>query len=241
MTESNILHRLRKCLQQEVKKRPLGRKQTSLVKKEPLEKYNPVGGVFVSTRMIKRLQESLRSIDSTIGSVTSSPATSWKFSGSKEHNKDTPLVVSDPESPTEIEDEAAALGRIMARSRHLPCSSFFSSNHVMVNEERSKRIIAPLIRLRELDEIAKEHVERMASQNSLFHTAADELQAKFQRTSRRLGENVSKGESIRIIHRVMMATLADKNNILDRRYTHMGMATARASDGELYLCQVFRG
>ena len=102
--------------------------------------------------------------------------------------------------------------------------------------------MAPLVRLRELDEIAREHAEEMASKNSLFHTSPDELQSKFQRASRRLGENVNKGKSIRGIHKAMMATRADRNNMLDRRFTHMGMATARGSeDGELYLCQVFRG
>jgi uncharacterized protein YkwD len=111
----------------------------------------------------------------------------------------------------------------------------------MVNQERSKRIRAPLVRLRELDEIARDHAERMASKNSLFHSTPDELKSKFNRSSRRLGENVKRGDRIRNIHEGMMKDVSDKNNILDGRYTHMGMATARGSDDNLYLCQVFRG
>lgn len=111
----------------------------------------------------------------------------------------------------------------------------------MVNTERSKRTIAPLYRLKELDEIARQHAERMASNLTLFHTTPHELQSKFQRKTRRLGENVGCGETIRSIHQIMMATRSERNNILDRRYTHFGMATARATDGNLYLCQVFRG
>ena len=237
-----VLKRLRKRVQSvnapvvSPEKEPrLGRKQRSL-----LEDDYSVGGVFVSTRTLRR--EPLAGTETATESVTSTPATSWKSSGSSDHNKNVPLVVSDPESSdTVVVDEAAALGRIMARSRNLPSTWYYSSNHVIVNQERAKRTIAPLIRLRELDEIAREHAEMMASRKSLFHTEPAELQSKFQRVTRRLGENVARGESIRSIHKDMMATRSDKNNILDRRYTHMGMATARGSNGELYLCQVFRG
>ena len=201
------------------------------------------GGVFVSTRNIlvryDAVTSSADSDDST--SRTSSPPSSWKSSGEKGHNINAALVVSDPEHSEEIKDEALELGRIMARSRQLPSTSYFSSNHVMVNGERSKRVIAPLVRMRELDSIARDYAERMAAQNELFHPAPCELQESFNRRSRRLGENVARGDNIRDIHKFMMATRSDKNNILDRRYTHMGMATAKGSDGKLYLCQIFRG
>jgi len=151
------------------------------------------------------------------------------------------LVVSDPDHSVEIKDETLALGQIMARSHHLPTISYYSSNHVMVNEERSKRVIAPLVRIRELDGIAREQAQRMADENTLFHSIPDELQSKFNRRSRRLGENVARGDNIRNIHKFMMGSTTNKNNIIDRRYTNMGMATARGSDGKLYLCQVFRG
>jgi hypothetical protein len=38
----------------------------------------------------------------------------------------------------------------------------------------------------------------------------------------------------------MMETVADRNNMLDRRLTCMGIGTAKADDGTLYLCQLFR-
>ena len=36
---------------------------------------------------------------------------------------------------------------------------------------------------------------------------------------------------------------ADRNNILDRRFTCMGMGTAKSPDenSKLYICQIFRG
>lgn len=152
-------------------------------------------------------------------------------------------MVSDPESDEpEPLDVAEALGRAMQRSRALPGTWYYSSNHVMVNQERIKRVMAPLSRLSELDSIAREHAQAMADRDQLFHSDPVELQYKFNRPTRRMGENVAVGASIRDIHKRMMEeTESDKHYILHRCYTHMGMATAKGADGQLYLCQVFRG
>jgi hypothetical protein len=122
----------------------------------------------------------------------------------------SPLVVNDPEKGDEpIKDEEEALGLIMARSRHLPGTWYYSSNHVMVNQERFKRAIAPLVRMRELDEIAREHVDAMARENRSFHSNPNFLRMSFHRPARRLGENVAKGSSIRKIHEAITETSSD--------------------------------
>lgn len=205
-----------------------------------------MGGVFVSVHTMATEEEqsasSSCSDSETVSTPAHSPATSWKSTGAKSFRKGSPLVVNDPEKTDEpILDEVEALGLIMARSRHLPGTWYYSSNHVMVNQERAKRTIAPLVRMRELDEIAREQVEAMAREDRLFHASPSYLTTQFGRPARRLGENVAKGSSIRALHKGMMGTRSDMNNILDRRYTNMGMATARAKDGKLFLCQVFRG
>jgi hypothetical protein len=154
-----------------------------------------------------------------------------------------PLVedtLEDEDEPIEDEDEEAkALDRIMARARELPTTWYYSSNHVMVNRERAKRVIAPLVRMVELDEIAREHAEDMAEQNTTFHSDASFLRIKFRPAQ--LGQNVAKGGSIREIHKQMMITPSDTKCILDMGYTRFGMATAKASDGELFICQIFLG
>lgn len=165
----------------------------------------------------------------------------WKSSGAREHHKNSPLVVVDPESSVELIDEAETLGQIMARSRKLPGTWYYQCNHIMVNQERIRRTVAPLVRLRELDELARLHAEEMAKEETVFQVDPRALTAAFKRPARRLGANVAHGDSIREMHRAMMATASQKNNILDRRFTHMGMATARGKDGTLYLCQMFRG
>jgi hypothetical protein len=204
------------------------------------------GGVFVSVHTLSTDNDtgSSSSVDSdTVAhSPLSSPSTSWKSTEGDSFLPDSPLIVNDPDKGDEpIKDEVMALSLVLARSSHLPTTWYYSSNHVLVNQERIKRMIAPLVRMRELDEIARENVDAMASENRASHSDPNFLTMRFQRPARRLGENVAKGSSIRAIHEAMMATRSDSNNIADRRYTHMGMATARASDGQLFMCQIFRG
>jgi Cysteine-rich secretory protein family len=175
-----------------------------------------------------------------------SPPTSWKSTERKSFILHQPLMVSDPENvDIEMElDPAIALGKVIARSKNLPTTDYFANNHIMVNEERVKRVIAPLSRLRELDELARIHAESMAKDLSLFHSNPNNITEQFQRPFRRLGENVACGTDIRTIHTNMMTQkqhTSDKYNVLHRCYTHMGMATAKGSDGQLYLCQIFRG
>lgn len=180
---------------------------------------------------------------------------SWKSSSGTGHHKHSPLVARSGERPSltqqntpptgkaySVDDDTEELGMIMLHSHKLPGAWYYSSNHVLVNKERVKRRIPPLIRRTKLDELAREHAEIMAAKDSLYHSNPAELVQKIGRPSRRLGENVSFGESIRNIHKEMMdAAGADRNNILDRRYLTMGMGTARGPNGGLYMCQIFRG
>ena len=155
------------------------------------------------------------------------------FNASDFHNNINPNAL--------ITDEAAALGLALQRSKNLPTTWYFQSNHVMVNMERTKRAIAPLVRMRELDEIAAEHAQQMVDSARLYHMEPQEILEALGRPARRLGCNVNTGSSIKDIHSGMMVTSSNRNNIIDRRYTHMGMATARDAEGQLYICQIFRG
>lgn len=173
---------------------------------------------------------------------------SWRSTGSKSFLLNAPLLVSDPEdehADEPIPDAAQKLGLIISRSSRLPsANNQYASNHVMVNEERIRRCTAPLARLSELDAIARNHAQRMANADrGLFHMDPSDLVEQFHRPYRRMGENVAKGTSIKLIHKAMMnESISDRNNIIDRRYTHFGMGTAKSkSDDEVYLCQVFRG
>ena len=88
-----------------------------------------------------------------------------------------------------------------------------------------------------LDEIARKHAAQMSEEQSLFHADPTELLLD---ESTRIACNVGRGSSVNSIHKHMMTnSVSDKNNITDRRFVSMGVGTAKAADGTLYLCQIF--
>lgn len=106
----------------EKKTRPLlGRKRRSLLEEDDNDTNLGVGGVFVNTRSVVTIETTQHD-----DSYAESPPVSWQSAGSKDHNKNAPLVASDPECSTEIGDEVEALGRVMARSRQLPGTWYYS-------------------------------------------------------------------------------------------------------------------
>jgi hypothetical protein len=173
------------------KRKAKGRKDQSLVE----ETVKSEGSVFLNVYTVPTddASSSNTASDTVTSSTSSKPSTSWKSAEGDSFLPRSPLVVNDPEKGDEpIKDEVEALGLIMARSRHLPGTWYYSSNHVMVNQERTKRAIAPLVRMRELDEIAREHVDAMARENRAFHSNPNFLRISFHRPASRLGENVAK-------------------------------------------------
>jgi len=135
--------------------------------------------------------------------------------------------------------------RLLNRREQLPGPWYYSSNHVLVNRERTNRTMEALIRDKGLDSMAQIHAQQMVTEDCVHHVNLRAIQESIKDTKcaiHRIGSNVAMGHSIRDIHDDMMETLSHQNNILDRRYTHFGMGTALGSDGEtLYLCQIFRG
>ena len=177
---------------------------------------------------------------------------SWKSSSSQSHHKHSPLIARSSERPSLVTtrtnkvhaeiDDVEELALLLARSHKLPGTDYYASNHILINKERLKRLVPPLIRRSTLDELAREHAMAMASKDALLHSDPDDLLQKVGQPSRRLGENVAYGKSIREIHAMMMKEKgSDKNNIIDRRFLTMGMGTAPGPNGGLYLCQIFRG
>jgi len=195
----------------------------------------------------------LRDDSQTCSERTADLDTSWSSSGASDFHKHTPLFV-DParrkvltrqgsRGAAKVQprlDAITELGHILAKDRQLPGTWYYSSNHILVNKERVKRNIPALIRRIELDALARERAEKMAKDGSVVHGNPDECQFRIQ-PCRRFGENVACGTTIRDIHTAMVKNDADRNNMIDRRYSNMGMGTARGKDGTLYLCQIFKG
>lgn len=195
----------------------------------------------------------------------------WTPSTSVDHHKDAPLIVRTPKHDERYneEDDSKLLRKVLGKSRNLPQPSrgMFASNHVIINSERTRRSIAPLVRNQKLDEVAREHAARMARWNEVYHVrdpaslckrihrdASDDDDADHHgnisrkasasppdESCHRLGENVSCGRNLKDVHQVIMSSPSERNNILDRRFLSMGVGTAVAKDGTLYLCQIFSG
>jgi uncharacterized protein YkwD len=108
-------------------------------------------------------------------------------------------------------------------------TSYFASNHVLVNRERMKRGLRPLTRNIAMDDLAREH-----SQNMADHSGVTPIQTTY------VG-NVLRGESIRSIHRATMQQKdgRERYNLLNPFYQDFGVGTAKGEDGMLYVCQLF--
>jgi hypothetical protein len=188
----------------------------------------------------------------------SNTVVAWKSSGGTHHHDGAPLItlrsesvrLIDPKRPELQLDDNEVLHKVLTSAakrlpRHL---GNFASLHIMINRERLKHQAAPLQRLAALDELAREHAAEMACKQYLHHAKLTDLQESLMRrhTSsnviQRIGSNVAScgdGNLARLFSCMMKENTADRNNILDRRYTCMGVGTAKSTDGKLYVCQLF--
>jgi hypothetical protein len=182
--------------------------------------------------------------DRDSGSNNQSIEAVWLPSTSYDHNKGLPLVVRRPQHDIFKEpDDRKLLKIIMGKAKKLPqTSGKFACNHIMVNTERIKKRVPPLTRYRELDRVARDHARSMADEKMVRHMAGKDNSSDRQPLfCPRWGVNIARGNNVGEIHKLMMANLAERNNVLDKRFTTLGMGTARADDGMIYLCQIFGG
>jgi len=177
----------------------------------------------------------------------------WLASNLEGHTRGVPGVVRRPEYDEYDElDDKKLLKQIMTKAKRLPQEpGKYASNHIMVNAERAKRNIPPLRRERYMDEIAREQARIMAEEQNLFHIdSPNDLRKRLRRLDMeskelpefsRLGTNIGRGKDIAEAQRFVMAALAERNNIQDKRFFYFGMGTSIAENGQLYICQVFGG
>mmetsp|Transcript_1031 Transcript_1031/g.1614 ORF Transcript_1031/g.1614 Transcript_1031/m.1614 type:complete len:217 (+) Transcript_1031:106-756(+) len=171
-----------------------------------------------------------------------------------EQSRDSSSQVEDREEPLpptnrqDIEQDADVY--MHKRAKALPLSTGrFGNNHVLINKERVKRNIRPLIRDQALDSIALAHAKEMAAANKLLHSEADVTIAEILRTSnpcRVIGENVTKQGGTRYLTRTAHNKLfanssADRKNMLDERYTSLGVGSQVSDTGVVYICQIYKG
>lgn len=211
-------------------------------------------GVYFDSRTDDVPSDSVKTIDTAnSGDGEAVYVPNWIPSNRENHQQDVPVVVRRPEYDTYNEaDDKKLLKKIMSKAKKLPQEpGKYASNHVMINAERTKRNIPPMRRERHMDQIAREQAKLMTEEKKLFHiNTPNDLQNRLKEkdkehhelpTFQRMGMNIGRGKTITEVHRFMMAALAERNNIQDKRFFAMGMGTHRAENGVLYMCQIFGG
>jgi hypothetical protein len=89
-----------------------------------------------------------------------------------------------------------------------------------------------------LAEIAQAHAERMRDAHQIFHN--EDLAAGLAVLDWEwAGENVGRGPTVRAIQDAFMASHAHRDNILDARFTVLGIGVATDGDGTYFVTQLF--
>ena len=111
---------------------------------------------------------------------------------------------------------------------------------VLANLERSAAGLAPLELRNDVTEIATEHSRRMAASDELFHND-DYFSASVRSRlgARTLGENVAMNRSADDAHRRLMLSPDHRANLMNPKFTVVGMAMARSADGMGFVTQDF--
>jgi hypothetical protein len=117
----------------------------------------------------------------------------------------------------------------------------------ILNRDRARRGLPPLILDGSLARIARDHSRNMAAQGILSHdlSSSGDLKARLNRARylvRKARENVARAESIEQAETALLKSPGHRQNILATDVTHAGVGIARgsASDGsDLYITQVF--
>jgi len=118
---------------------------------------------------------------------------------------------------------------VQYKESEIHSTSYFASNHVLVNRERMKRGLRPLTRNIQMDDLARKSAERMADT-----AGVSSLQTTY------IG-NVLRGQSIRAVHRATMQNKdgRERHNLLNPYFQEFGVGTCKGEDGMLYVCQLF--
>ena len=119
----------------------------------------------------------------------------------------------------------------------------------LINAERQRRGLRPLVFDGALTRLARYHSESMARGGFLSHTDRQGLDLRGRadalglRNWKALGENIAYNQGYNdptafAVERWMVSE-KHRENILNDEYTHAGLGVVRASDGTYYFTQVF--
>ena len=136
-----------------------------------------------------------------------------------------------------------------ASSSPAPSSSSATESRIfdLINRQRQRQGLKPLVFNRELDRMAKIQAENMARFQKMAHTIPDASLPTLSDRARyvgygysRLAENVALGyPNAETVVEGWMNSRGHRQNILDAGVVETGIGIARSSAGGIYYCQVF--
>jgi hypothetical protein len=117
----------------------------------------------------------------------------------------------------------------------------------MLNRDRARRGLNPLVLDSFLARIARDHSREMAAQGTLSHSlpSSGDLKARLSRAGfavRKARENVARAGSIEEAEAALLKSPGHLTNIIASDVSHVGVGIARGSAshaGELYITQIF--
>ncbi|HYO91445.1 MAG TPA: CAP domain-containing protein, partial [Pyrinomonadaceae bacterium] len=119
----------------------------------------------------------------------------------------------------------------------------------LVNTERIKKGLRPLVWDAELTRMARLYSEKMARQNFFSHTSPDGEGLRersramgivgFKRLGENLGYNKGFADAVSCAVVGWMRSEGHRDHILDREFTRSGLGVARSAEGRVYFTQVF--
>lgn len=115
----------------------------------------------------------------------------------------------------------------------------------MVNAARKTEAIAPLARDRDLDKLAEDHAKRMLETKTVGHDvgAGDPHRRVIEAgiDARSTGENVAAASSLPRAHRALWASPSHRGNVLEKRFSRVGIGVARGEGGRVWVTEIFVG
>jgi uncharacterized protein YkwD len=158
-------------------------------------------------------------------------------------------ATSEPSQPPSMQSNHRVVSRPapVIASAPVAASSLERRAFDLVNSERAKYGLPPLVWDGDLCRMARLHSEKMAQMNFFDHEGPDgDLPARAERSGirwRSLAENIALNQGyddpVTLAVDQWMHSTGHRDNILRRIFTHSAIGIARSKEGRIYLTQVF--
>jgi len=113
----------------------------------------------------------------------------------------------------------------------------------MVNAARASEGLKPLSGDKALDVLAAEHSAKMMAARTVGHDVGDgDPSTRLHAAGiqyRSSGENVAGASSLPRAHRALWASPSHRRNVLESRFSRVGVGVARSDDGRVWVTELF--